>query len=82
MHWSYARNRPTSRPELYEFILCSRPPNNSIPLRSYLDQLDEQHSRSSIANFDAYDSHGMVAVSRRGRRGVQDEFSQPAAGCG
>ena len=23
MHWSYARNQPTSRPELYEFILCS-----------------------------------------------------------
>ena len=25
MHWSYARNQPTSRPELYEFILCSAP---------------------------------------------------------
>src|SRR5512135_2272418 len=23
MHWSYARNQPTSRPELYEFILCN-----------------------------------------------------------
>lgn len=58
--------------------VLDRPPHNSIPLRSYLDHLDKQLSRSPIADLDAYDSHGMMAVSRRGRHSVQDESpSQP-----
>ena len=38
-------------------------PKRAIVFPAYLDQVYQQLARSPVANFDAYDGHGMAAVS-------------------
>jgi hypothetical protein len=49
-----------------------RPPQKSIAVPAYLDQLNQQLACSPTANFDAHDSHGMAAVIRPWRRDIQE----------
>jgi hypothetical protein len=59
-----------------------RAPEKPIAFPAYLDQLDHQLTRSSIANFDAHDSHSMTAIIGRGRHGIQGAFPQSATSRG
>jgi len=61
---------------------ASNPPQKAIVFPTYLNQFNQQLARSPVANFDAYDSHGMAAVTGRGLRRVQGSFPQSAAGQG
>ena len=55
------------------------PSQKAIVFPAHLDQFDQQLARSPVANFDAYDSYGIAALSGRGILDVQVEFSQSAA---
>jgi hypothetical protein len=48
------------------------PPQKPIAFPAHLDQLDQQLTRSPIANFDAHHSHCMAAVSGLRRRCIQN----------